>query len=144
MAGFEGIFLNLYTSTGQFVHSSLEMMVERMKVRESKPEVDEGSCIGCGICADNCPFDAIRVEDKAKISGIKCKSCGICARVCPQNAISLQRTRSFKFGSSGERLKSLRKRAEKLGKGLEEVEKELRKLIEEPTSCSRTEGSCLC
>lgn len=44
-------------------------------------------CIGCGICVDTCPFDAIdMVEDRAVITD-KCTACGNCIEVCPEEAI---------------------------------------------------------
>ncbi len=45
-------------------------------------------CIGCGICAKNCPQEAIKLENNlAKIDYEKCVNCGICAEKCPTKAI---------------------------------------------------------
>ncbi len=49
------------------------------------------ACIACGICAKNCPVDAIEVKGNlAKIDPDKCVNCGICAIKCPTNAIKSQ------------------------------------------------------
>lgn len=45
-------------------------------------------CIGCGICAKNCPQEAIKLENNlAKVDYEKCINCGICAEKCPTKAI---------------------------------------------------------
>ena len=45
-------------------------------------------CIGCGICAKNCPETAVKVEDFcAEIDQEKCVGCGVCAEKCPKKAI---------------------------------------------------------
>jgi len=45
-------------------------------------------CIGCGLCAKNCPNDAIDFEyNLATINQDKCKNCGICAAKCPKKVI---------------------------------------------------------
>lgn len=54
--------------------------------------IDEEVCTGCGICAERCPTDAIRLNDegKAERDEASCFGCGICARFCPEEAISLK------------------------------------------------------
>ncbi len=46
-------------------------------------------CVGCGICRNNCPRDAISIIDrKAFIDSGKCNNCGICVDICPRGAIT--------------------------------------------------------
>ena len=46
-------------------------------------------CIGCGICAKNCPLEAVTVENNiAHIDQDKCKGCGTCAEKCPKKIIT--------------------------------------------------------
>jgi len=51
------------------------------------PVVTAKKCIACGICVDNCNFDAIQVSDTAVIDDTKCVGCAGCIAVCPQGAI---------------------------------------------------------
>lgn len=54
-----------------------------------QPEVFTNTCIGCGLCVEACPHDAITLEgNKAVIDLEKCTSCGECVRSCPVQAIS--------------------------------------------------------
>jgi len=56
-----------------------------------KAFVLEERCKGCGICAQNCPEEAIHiVEQKAIISSLFCNGCGVCSLVCPEEAIELR------------------------------------------------------
>ena len=45
-------------------------------------------CVGCGLCIENCPQEAVSVQSgKAWIDQKRCNRCGICLDVCPQGAI---------------------------------------------------------
>lgn len=57
-------------------------------------QIDNNLCTWCGICAEACPFDAIRMDkhnlkDIAIINNSVCKGCGMCLPVCPSDAIDL-------------------------------------------------------
>ncbi|MDE5592884.1 MAG: 4Fe-4S binding protein, partial [Clostridiales bacterium] len=53
-------------------------------------KVDPDKCIGCTICARNCPVKAISgtVKQTHTIDPKKCIKCGVCASKCPKGAIS--------------------------------------------------------
>jgi NADH:ubiquinone oxidoreductase subunit F (NADH-binding)/NADH:ubiquinone oxidoreductase subunit E len=49
-------------------------------------------CIGCTLCAQTCPADAIELRpyEKHEIDTTKCIRCGTCKSVCPSNAIEVR------------------------------------------------------
>ena len=52
------------------------------------PWVDQDTCTGCGICADECPVDTIYLEEeKAEIDMDHCIRCGRCHDACPEEAV---------------------------------------------------------
>ncbi len=55
-------------------------------------QVDPDRCVGCGLCADLCPFGAIALRDGlAVVDAATCMGCGICVSHCPNEALSLLR-----------------------------------------------------
>jgi uncharacterized Fe-S center protein len=54
-----------------------------------KPNISRKRCTGCGTCVDNCPEDAITLNDgKAVIDSKICIGCGECLTVCRFDAVS--------------------------------------------------------
>ena len=57
-------------------------------------QVDEDLCRGCSLCAELCPFQAIKVVEtengrKAQVIDVACKGCGVCAATCYRHAIGI-------------------------------------------------------
>lgn len=54
-------------------------------------KLDIERCIGCGICADVCPEDAIGISNgKAFVDSTKCTDCGLCVSRCPTGALKME------------------------------------------------------
>jgi len=53
-------------------------------------EISEKKCIGCGLCVQTCPFDALTLVDGVvQVDPDKCTNCGACVEVCPTEALAL-------------------------------------------------------
>ena len=64
--------------------------------------IDEDWCIGCTLCLDACPTDAIMGSNKAMhtVIEIYCTGCELCIPVCPVDCISLENATGERAGWS--------------------------------------------
>jgi hypothetical protein len=57
----------------------------------SKPVLQPDKCTFCGVCAEVCPFNAIRVNEKTwKLKNRQCFGCGVCVENCNVDAITFE------------------------------------------------------
>lgn len=68
--------------------------VDTMARAEFVAVVDRSACTGCGICRENCQFNAIADKQNAGVysavvNAHACYGCGLCRNVCPAEAIKL-------------------------------------------------------
>jgi uncharacterized Fe-S center protein len=53
------------------------------------PNIIEKGCVACNECAEQCPADAITVDDVARINPDTCIGCAACIPACPTKTIRI-------------------------------------------------------
>jgi len=75
------------------LHLIMEQPSEPVKtdyIGMGKAEIDLESCIACGLCKENCRFNAIELENGSyKVDKFSCEGCGVCEQFCPVSAVKL-------------------------------------------------------
>jgi MinD superfamily P-loop ATPase len=63
-------------------------VLETQEFKGSKLAViDETKCTKCGLCRENCRFEA--VTEELEVDPFSCEGCGVCVVVCPVEAVAL-------------------------------------------------------
>ena len=54
-------------------------------------KINTDECVGCGVCVDSCPNEAIEVVDGvAVVNEAECVDCGTCVDECAVEAITVE------------------------------------------------------
>ncbi len=55
-----------------------------------KAKIYIDKCVKCGLCKENCRFDAIKQDDNCYVvDDFSCEGCGVCEAICPSDAVKL-------------------------------------------------------
>lgn len=50
--------------------------------------IDPEKCTGCGVCAENCPYECIYPENGYfRVNEVLCEGCNVCSIVCPEDGV---------------------------------------------------------
>jgi len=65
---------------------------------EPAAQVNERTCVACGLCVEVCPYDAVELVEKrvlghskmvAQVDAARCMRCGVCAASCRSASIDV-------------------------------------------------------
>ncbi len=161
--GVDWFFLPLYPLTNIWSNGSVwaflgafSLMIALMPwlppLRRAKPaEIDLEHCNGCARCAEDCPYEAIRMVARtdgmpfltqAQVSASLCVSCGICVGACPSST-PFRRTADLRTGIDLPEfsLKELRERVVEAASGLAGSARVLVLACEHGAAAGRIEGT---
>jgi len=87
----------LIKGVGNKLNSSSKGVVLAGAVPLGKVELDRTRCTGCGLCALNCPTEALVISSSGETDAYQllfrheaCVACGRCVEVCPEKCLRLK------------------------------------------------------
>lgn len=76
---------------GVYSLNEARLQIESYFVDQGKElKIDKHICILCGKCEKECPFSAIKVNEKVNVDMDTCTGCGVCADKCPTKVIKIR------------------------------------------------------
>ncbi|MBN2879432.1 MAG: P-loop NTPase [Clostridia bacterium] len=103
-------------------------------------QINQSNCLSCGVCQQNCKFDAIKIRDgNYSVDAVACEGCGVCVWSCPASAIDFNDNLCGHWYISDTRLgplvhSNLKAAAENSGKLVSKVRDEARKIAKSKES----------
>ena len=79
------------SKTTHLISRSYRIIIRRVKNMPAIVNPDE--CSGCGSCVDECPSEAITLDEEKGIAVVdndECVECGACEEACPNQAIKVE------------------------------------------------------
>ncbi|MFV9677912.1 MAG: 4Fe-4S dicluster domain-containing protein, partial [Methanosarcinales archaeon] len=76
--------------------SLLYLVQLKAKIEPAISQIDAEICIGCGTCAEGCPYGALELDELMHVMVVNeavCKGCGGCNAVCPSGAATMKHYR---------------------------------------------------
>lgn len=65
------------------------LLAEHHFISGQEARIDADSCTVCGICVENCRFEAITNAGAYRVDPMRCEGCGVCEALCPGRAVSM-------------------------------------------------------
>lgn len=78
---------------GSAVRKVLQLFSDKIYNPHNIVKVDPGTCKGCGLCLEICPYGARHIDERTKKTGVRdalCQGCGVCVAACPIGATQLK------------------------------------------------------
>jgi len=72
---------------------SRDISSNNRRVKKMPAIVNADECSGCGSCVDECPSEAITLDEEkgcAVVNQDECVDCGACEEACPSQAIKVE------------------------------------------------------